>query len=283
MIPASQSRRLPIWTVFKRSFVYAWERRDVLAVPYLIYTMVTLAVDLLVDYGLGPDSKAGAAFGFAVDEIFAMAFAVGIHRFVLLDEAGRGAAFFRWDRHFVQYLLTTLLLMVATGFTLISLVGLFGNLGMMLGVVDRATAMPIASPLTSALSLLLFFAMIGLAATFSRLLLLLPAAALGQQDRLRLVWNGTRGNGLRLLATLFLVMLPFVVVELSLMRDALTDQADPAAAKAHAGLAVQVAAGLISPIQLIVLTIMLALDYDALVRGGGPAPNARPRANSRMF
>ena len=35
-------------------------------------------------------------------------------------------------------------------------------------------------------------------------------------------------------------------------------------------LAIEILSGLVAPLQLIVFTIMLALDYDALIRGGGP-------------
>jgi len=267
-----EPRRLPVWVVFKRSFAYAWERRDAFAVPYLIYALVTIAVDLFVQYAFGAENTAGTALAFAFDETFAMAFAVGIHRFVLLGEAGRGAAFFRWDRNFVQYVLTALMLTVGAGFAAIVLVALFDGLGRGLGVVSPDTGMPVASPGASALSLLMLFAMVAIATVFARLLLTLPAAALGQPDRLRLVWAATRGNGARLLATAFLVLLPFAVIEFSLLRNVLSVQpeGEAAAAASQVGLAIQIVLGLVSPAQLVVLTIMLALDYDALVRGGGP-------------
>lgn len=263
-----QPRPLPIWTVFKRSYAYAWERRDVFALPYLIYALVTILVDVGLDRATG-GSRPANAIALVIDQAFGMAFAVAIQRFVLLGEAGRGAAFFRWDRHFVSYLVNALLLGLAIGFTFIFLFGMFENIGIMMGAVDPDTFRPIPSPQASMLSLLGLAVVISLTALMSRLLLTLPAAALGQPDRLRTVWLATAGNGLRLLATSLLVLLPFITIEVALLRTALDDEGG-LALTGPLSLLVEIVSGLVAPMQLVVFTIMLALDYDALVRGGGP-------------
>jgi hypothetical protein len=265
---AHAQRLLPVWTVFRRSYAYAWERRDVLAVPYLIYAAITTALDLTLDRITG-GSKPATLFALLIDQAFGMAFAVAIQRFVLLGEAGKGASFFRWDRFFRTYLINALLLGFAIGLSAVFLLGLFENIGIMMGVVDAESLRPIPSPRASALSLLGLIAAITIGAFVSRVLLTLPAAALGQEDRLRIVWAATTGNGLRLLAASILVLLPFVTIEAALLRATLDNQGG-IVSNGPLSLAIEILSGLVAPLQLVVFTIMLALDYDALIRGGGP-------------
>ena len=266
---AEARRLLPVWTVFKRSYAYAWERRDVLAAPYLIYAAITTALDLLLDR-VTSGNKSATMVALLVDQVFGMAFAVAIQRFVLLGEAGKGASFFRWDGYFRSYLVNFLLLSFAIGFSAVFLLGLFENIGIMMGAVDADSLRPLPSPRASALSLIGLVATVALGAFAARLFLTLPAAALGQQDRLRIVWAATTGNGLRLLGASVLVLLPFVTVEVALLRATMDNQG-AITSGGPLSLVLEILSGLVAPLQLIVLTIMLALDYDALVRGGGPS------------
>jgi hypothetical protein len=242
-------RRLPIETVVKRSFFFAWESRAVLTVPFLIYAAVAILGSIIID---GLDPSLGFLAVAVAEQLVIAAFAVGIHRYVLANEARPGLGFFRWDSHFLRYILLTLLLLllvaVAAGMVLVAL------------GVDPTAHPPELKPDPT-------MALIGSAALFtvsvivSRLSLLLPAAALGDAVPARTIWQSTERNGFRLLATALLVALPFVIVDTALagLRDV-----------AGLALPVTILRGLVTSAQLIVITIMLSLSYDVLVRGGGP-------------
>ena len=47
-------RRLPIETVVKRSFLFAWESRAALMAPFLIYAAITILADIVVNGLVGP-------------------------------------------------------------------------------------------------------------------------------------------------------------------------------------------------------------------------------------
>jgi hypothetical protein len=98
----------------------------------------------------------------------------------------------------------------------------------------------------------------------SRLSLALPLAAIGEQVHTRTIWQATEGNGFRLMAAILVTILPFLVIEAVLIRLI----PDPGGGVLE--VLITIALGLISPIQLIVVTITLALSCDVLVRGGGP-------------
>ncbi len=243
-------RRLPIETVVRRSFLYAWESRALLMPPLLIYAGITISADL----ALGRAAEGNHALLFlltAIEQVFAMAFQVGIHRFVLLGEAPGGFQFFRWDRRFVQYVLATLLLFV---------MGLSAAL-MIVGAVGDPTAQPPAlggAALLFSIAVMLFVALV-----LSRLALTLPSAALGDQVSARHVWQATDGNGFRLVGATLLTVLPFLVVE-ALLFSQLADGGGIGDFVIPALLRV------VASVQLVVLTITLSLSYDVLVRGGGP-------------
>ena len=245
----AQPRRLPVDVVVRRSFLFAWESRAVLAGPYAIYAGITILADLIFNRLGNADGRAGLLVLTAAEQMFAVAFAVGIHRYVLLAEVHRGFRFFRWDRHFVRYTLVAMLLLILL---LMSVVMVAGFAGGVEGAGEAGGA-----------------ALIGLMVMFvaglvlSRLALALPLAAIGDQLPGRTVWQASEGNGLRLLATMLLTLAPFLIVEGVLFRLA------PQPGGIGEAL-ITILFGLLSPLQMIVVTIMLALSYDALVRGGGP-------------
>lgn len=262
----NQPRLLPIVAVVTRSYAFAWERRNVLAAPYAIYAALTIALDLFVSHVIDSDPAISYATQ-ALAEIFGLAFAVGIQRFVLLGEMRPGIAFFRWDRNFVQYVATTLLLVLGAAIVVILATRVGGAFGVAPGGGANSGA-------AAGLGLVMILVIAIAATTFARLSLTLPAAALGEPDRLQRVWQATQRNGGRLFAAAVIVVLPFLIVQLILLKLSSQDQATGEALIAGEPIwPVQILLGLISPIQLIVLTVMLALNYDALVRGGGPEGN----------
>ncbi len=251
MIPV-RPRRLPVDLVIRRSFAFAWESRAVLAGPYMIYAIITILADLIGVLALRQGASLPALFITGAEEVFAMAFAVGIHRFVLLADAPAGFRFFRFDRDFVQYVVTSVLLFVVT---------VMASMPALLAVTGQSSD---GVPAIVGLVILVVAVM-----AIGRLSMMLPAAAIGQRPQLRQLWEATRGNGFRILVVIVTTLLPFLAIEASLLRLPTSDQ--PANHSLAGDLAVTIAAGVVSPLQLIVVTIMLSLCYDALVRGGGPA------------
>jgi len=247
-------RRLPIDMVVRRSFLFAWESRAVLMTPLLIYAGITALADLAAMRVFGVDNQAAIFLITIAEQIFGMAFAVGIHRFVLLAEAPAGFQFFRWDRHFVQYVVVALLLLVMAASALLMAVGALGG--------DPTAQSPAVSGIGALFSL---FVMVFAALILSRFSLALPATALGDPVRPRQIWQMTGGNGWRLLATAMLVVLPFVMLDSALNIQII-------GAGGIAKIVLVALLRLIVAAQLVVTTIMLSLSYDVLIRGGGPTP-----------
>ncbi len=256
--PARPARKLPVEIVVKRAFLFSWESRHVLLLPFLIYATLTILAELFVNRIAGADDHGPIYLLTALEQIFAMAFAVGVHRYVLLGEMHAGFGFFRWDRHFVRYVLVTVLLFILgilaaiPAASVASGVGPGGVQGM-----GGATA---------------FFGLVALllaAAVLIRLSLLLPSAAMGDETRAKTVWEMTQGNSFRLMAATLMTVLPFLIAEAALLRLV------PENGGGVMEVIVTIAVGLVSPAQLIVLTVLLALCYDLLVRGNGPVVTDR--------
>ncbi len=249
-------RRLPVDLVMRRSFLFAWESRAILGGPLIIFTVLSTLADLALS---AADAAPGSAWQYLVggaQQVFALAFAVGLHRYVLQAEAPHGFRFFRFDRNFLHYALTLLaiILMVVVAAVPLWSVGAgadgppgSGEAGLS-GLVATATVI---------LALLLSV----------RLAMTLPAAALGDGPKLREIWAATRNNGLRLLGVFFLTAFPFAVTEAGLI--ALLAKAGPAPGLPLT-ISVTILLEIVTSIQLVVINIMLSLCYDVLVRGGGP-------------
>jgi hypothetical protein len=246
-------RRLPIEIVVKRSFLYAWESRRILKPPFIVYAAVAILAEFLSDLAAGDKDTGTVYLLSAAEQIFAVAFSVGIHRYVLLNEARPGFQFFRWDRHFVRYLLLTIMLLLLAMTAALLVVGMVGT--------DAAEAAAGPGLTGSAVSLAI---MAGVALVLARLALVLPSAALGDGSRPRDIWAAATGNSFRLLAATLLTALPFLIAEAAL------GQIAPSPRGGAGEFAVVVAQGLLSTAQLVVVTMMLSLSYDLLVRGGGP-------------
>ena len=255
----AKPRRLPVAVVVKRSFLYAWESRAVLAIPALIYVAATVIGDVLLSALSNNRIVEIAVWGLL--QTIAMSFAVGIHRFCLLGEAPHGVKFFRWDRNFIHYALTALAVILSAGVVFVLVMGGIGG--------SAATGASNAQALSGLIGL---FIMIGIAIVFCRVLLILPAAAIADHNPLQLIWQRTRFNGPRLLAADFLAFLPFLAAQLAIMLSVYSPAQIFAGASGGApNIAVTVVLVIIAPLQLIVLNIALSLQYDILIRGNGPA------------
>ncbi len=138
--------------------------------------------------------------------IVGMAFAVGVHRTVLLDEVRSGAAVLQWDGGLWRYFGTILVLAFCFApFFVVAVI-----------FIVAATH---AGSAGAGLAMFCGF-IVGLFVSFTlfyRLILSLPAAAIGVPDRFELSWRATRGNLWRLFAAKFLVILPFIFLAMMFM------------------------------------------------------------------
>jgi len=255
--PQRPARKLPVETVLKRAFLYAWESRNLLLRPYLIFAALLIATDLIAEVFAGPKNLIAAEILLVAQGLITTAFAVGIHRFVLLNETPKGVGFFHLDRYFVRYILISIIL------GLLLLVAAAPSVALQQTVGGGA---PGGTAGIAALFALVFFVTSVLAVV--RLSLLLPSAAVGDETPAKTIWQTTYGNGFRLMATGLLTAFPFFVAAVIL-------------SSAPDGELLRIAAivvsGLIAPAEVIVLNTAQALCYDLLVRGNGPAVAEPPR------
>jgi hypothetical protein len=277
-------KRLPVWAVVKRSYGYVWDHRVLLAVPLLLVFVVNLGSGIyaqrwVVQAG-GPQFVPKGLItlsSFAVIA-FSMTVIVGIHRTVLLDETRRGIGFLRLDGNLLRYIGTWIMLMLlAVLFAVILLLALI-VVGFATGLIKQRAASE-AWILLAGIGVAFILGIL-----FLRFMLALPAAAVGSADGLGVSWSATRGNWMRLLGTVILTSLPFIAIDILLavpaMQDAMSSLRAGVQKPIEQPIFILVASSLIKAIDLAVLTVMLSLSYDVLVRGGGPATAETPIAQS---
>jgi hypothetical protein len=259
---SSIGKRLPVWAVVTRSYGYVWDHRALLAVPLLLVFAVNLGGSIYAQHSIA--AAGGPQFvpkglilliSFAL-LIFSMSVIVGIHRTVLLDETRRGIGFLRLDGNLLRYLGAWVMLALLAALFAVIFMLLLVIAGFATGLIKRH------APGEGVISLLALTVAFLLGVFFLRFMLALPAAAVGSADGLGVSWSATRGNWLRLLAAGILTSLPFHAMS-GLHADVQKPVVQP--------IAILVASALLKAVDLAVLTVMLSLSYDVLVRGGGPA------------
>jgi hypothetical protein len=281
---ASVGKRLPVWAVVTRSYGYVWDHRALLAVPLLLVFAVNLLGSIYAQHAIA--AAGGPQFvpkglilliSFAL-LVFSMSVIVGIHRTVLLDETRQGVGFLRLDGNLLRYLGAWIMLALLAGLFAVIFLLLLVVAGFATGFIKRH------APGEGVISLLAITVAFLLGVFFLRFMLALPAAAVGSADGLGVSWSATRGNWLRLLAAGILTSLPFVALDIALAIPAMVH----AMSALHADvqkpvvqpIAILIASALVKAVDLAVLTVMLSLSYDVLVRGGGPVnietPGAQP-------
>ena len=281
----SAPRKLPVWAVTTRAYGYVWDHRAPFAIPVLILFVALVATTILMQLpyvaaaqggGSVPISaKLGALVGYIAKVAISIAFAVGVHRTVLLNEGREGLSFFRWDMNFRRYFVTLLLIVLITvGYLLASILlgAIVGGIGVFAGKLAGGGT---GAVLMIACGIAALGGFLWLTAQFSRVFLALPAAALGEQEAITLSWRATRGNGWLLLGASFLAALPVFVAtaiaEAPYIINSVADRmAQPHAPTTPPGLGTIVALSLVGALSAPVLITVLSLSYDVLVRGGGP-------------
>ncbi len=260
---------LSITEIAGRSYSYVWDNRRLLAVP-LIFVFAIQFLFAILAPAAGPKPALGALpmiTGLSIASIVClMAFAVGVHRAVLLQDVRTGFAFLRWDNNFRRYARTwlTVFLMTMACATIAVIV-------MMIALKTGA-----GKPSSTMVVVLIGLA-IPLAALLPRLSLAFPAAAVGELEPIRYSWRITKGSVLKLLAAFVLATLPFLFFGLLLavptLFAAMMIKLVPNVALAMKSLTyifVAVNAALKS-LSTAILTVTLSLSYDALAeRPGSP-------------
>lgn len=247
-----EKRPLPVGEIIAKSYGYAWNNRNALILPIA----VLLLLDLL---GAWLTIQIGAAGGLAALSlsflsvlpflIGTMAFAIGIHRHILLGEARQDLALFRFDRGLAVYVWT--LVKISLALLLICLV-----LIMPLLAVEAVTTAAKGQPPSLDMVLPLALAAISVDLMFGlRLMLALPGAAVGGVRSIRGAWRMGSGNWARLIFVFFAVTLPFQLPSLAMMQAHL----------GQASWALIVFNAVLSVISVPIFTVALALSYGTLV------------------
>lgn len=206
-----ERKKLPVWAVVKRSYGYVWQQRRLLATPLLLVLAAQIVLGLIsfgISAATAPLSLAHILFNLGaglVTMILLMSFTVGLHRSVLLDEIREGASFLRRDRYLWNYVKACLIALLVG----IVLEAVFAAaLILPLGIGNFMMLFMLHPLAVYALGVLMWLAGLCVAV---RLGLAFPAAALGYRSVFSLAWRISAHNGLRLLATLLLADLPFLL------------------------------------------------------------------------
>lgn len=245
---------LPVGEIVAKSYAYAWNNRHVLILPVALL----LLADLLSAWVASRVAEAGTSPGLAAlfPTFFAiwlfllasMAFAVGIHRRVLLGEARQDLALFRFDRRLASYVWTLVKISLLLGVICLALIVPISILqGVTTAVAGQPPSLDVLLPATwAAVSIDLLFGI--------RLMLALPGAAVGGMRSIRQSWRMTRGNWGRLILVFFAVTLPFQMPSLAMMQ-------------AHLGQtswALIVFNAVLSVVSVPIFTVALSLSYEKL-------------------
>jgi hypothetical protein len=276
----SVRKRLPVWAVVKRSYGYVWDHRVLLAVPLLLVFAVNLASAIYLQNMIATAGEPQRApqglillISFAVI-VFSMSVVVGIHRTVLLDETRHGIGFLRLDGNLMRYIGAWLLLALLGILLAVIFVLLLAILALAAGLTKQHSPHPVLIAVGS------FATVFILGIFFLRFMLALPAAAVGSKDGLGVSWSATRGNWMRLLAAGILTVLPFLILDvliaIPVMHDAISAVRAGIQKPVEQPIAILFASAFVKAVDLAVLTVMLSLSYDVLVRGGGPVTVETP-------
>lgn len=257
-----ERRPLSVLEIAGRSYSYVWDNRALLRVPLLLVFAVQFLFAVAAP-AVGPKpgtDQLSMITGLSIASIVClMAFAVGVHRTVLLGEIRPGVALLRWDANFRRYARTWLLVFLMT-------VGCLSAAIIAMMIVLRAGA---GKP-TGTMAVVLIGLAVPLAWLLPRMSLAFPAAAVGVSNPIAHSWRITRGSAMKLLVIFILATLPFLLLGLLLAVPTLFATAMvklvpnvAVALKSLAYVFVAVNAGL-KALSTAILTVTLSLSYDAL-------------------
>ena len=255
--------RLPVFEVIARSYRYVWDQRRNFAVAWAMIiaalTISALTRPLLIDpqYNWVP-----GVFNILAG-IIATAFHVGVFRQILLRNSTYDLGVLIWGRDWLRYLL------VSCGFALICFVSFVAPLlllGYLFSAVPQLGMAAGAFSVPPAIACVFFIG--------HRLILALPAAAIGARRPFALSWRSSEENIFRLFAVCFLAFLPsfisLVLITVRLVVSATAAQASDAVASWQetltGGASLPIVLAITGTWAGTVLTTSLGLSYERLDR-----------------
>ena len=252
---------LPVREIIAKSYAYSWNNRGALILPIAVLLLIDLfsawlstsasaaGDELLRARILVPSLVSIGLFLFGM-----MAFAVGLHRRILLGEDRQDLALFRVDRALLLYVWTLLKVSLALGAICLVLIL---PVAILQGVTTAVTSQPpsLDQMLPLTMAAIVIDLMFGI-----RLMLALPGAAVGGERSVRRSWRLSRGNWGRLIVILLGVTLPFQLPSLTI------GQIRPG----ELSWAAIILDAILTTVSLPVLTAALSLSYGKLAE-------ARPR------
>jgi hypothetical protein len=193
--------RLPVRATARETYRYMRGHLRLLATPALLLFLADSLFSGLTRHNFGRTGVLTELIPVwqIIGSVIDSAFVVGLYRAVIAGEERGGLAFFRWDRPLWCYALAGLKL----GFALIALIMLL--LWLSHGYLARLHERPaLQFALLVALAVPLVYLVL-------RMMLALPAAALGEERYARMSWRAMAGNNRRLLALLLLALIPTMI------------------------------------------------------------------------
>jgi hypothetical protein len=189
-----------VWRTFTQAYAYLYRNFK----KYILQLAVIVSISYAISYLFKEDIFSGAFLNWGVGGIIFCSFAVGVHRTVLLAEEKKGINFFRRDISVLKYISVSLLFI----FLLISkfIPGAIVNLGG-----------------SKRFEILTFPVSLFCLVIYVRLLLSLPAVAIGVPNSLAVSWRLTKGNWFRMFALLALASLPVLAFGIFTLATALGD------------------------------------------------------------
>lgn len=246
--------RLAVRATGRETYRYVGSHLRLLAIPSLMMVLADTLFYGLTGHNFGRTGVLTELIPVwqVIGSIVDSAFVVGLYRAVIAGEERGGLAFFRWDRPLWCYALAGIKL----GFALVALVMLL--LWVSHGYLARLHERPAWQ----------FALLVGLAVPLVylvlRMMLALPAAALGEGKYVRLSWRAMAGNNARLLALLLLVLIP-VVIGAGLLLLSLTIIVKLAGMRMMSSTVPLLAYGAaFETIATIVMTVAISLSYRTL-------------------
>jgi hypothetical protein len=195
-------RKLLVFETVKASFLYMWRQRRELFLPLMVLLLVQLLTGGLL-LGLLISGLSKLQFCALVPMwVVQLAFMVGMQRRLHWGSRSSGLRVFALDRTLLRSVLTLVEVVLCT--TLVP-----GVIATFLVLVSVILFHP--RHVVLVLTLVLLASLIIAIALLMRLILAVPAAALGQRDCLSLSWHAMAGNSLRVLCAGILINGPLVV------------------------------------------------------------------------
>jgi hypothetical protein len=204
-------RKLLVLQTVKASFFYIWWQRRSLILPLIVLVLAQLLTSIFLFWllvsGIAAKFPGGIGrLGFCAwipMWILQLSFMVGLQRRLHLSRPDRGLRVFVFDHNLLRSILTVAKVLLCVNLVPAVMAAVVLAISVML-FHPRRIVLVIALILLAWLIIFMILMM--------RLILAVPAAALGNRNCLSLSWHAMKGNSLRLFCAGILINGPFVIV-----------------------------------------------------------------------